>query len=104
MADLLYEDIQRQLAQRQKALENPDAFKCSKCSSSFFETVVYSEYKLGATSVIGQQPPTLPNSPTFFLLRCLCGEVYEPSVYTPQQDLVSKKYENFVALAEKVHK
>ena len=96
----MYEDLERQKRVAQKALEDPGAKRCPKCGNGYFELVQYSQYKDNHVIILGQRPPALSAASTFYALRCICGELLEPLVNRPANNIVSKKYDQFLDAME----
>ncbi len=78
--------------------------KCKKCDGGFFELIKFSKYKSNYTTMFGQEPPLITDVPSLCLLKCICGELYEPKVQRTARNNVDKHYDNFLDLLENTNK
>ena len=93
---LPWEEVLKEAELVHNKLQDPDVITCPKCGSDFFSAEPFRRYRIDTTSGLCQQPPPHPGSPTFWFLRCICGEVIEPPLsYTPGERL-AKMYQDFI--------
>lgn len=100
---MLYKDLEARVRLSQAEATKIYKYKCQKCGSDYFETVEYAQYVLNTRSALGQRPAAATDKPRFWVLRCICGELYEPPV-SRIPDKIDRMYDDFLDVVTKVNK
>ncbi len=78
-----------------------DKIQCD-CGCTFFEEIKVQQFPRLHNLVVGQQLQPLDGI-DFFVIKCVhCGDIIAPQVMFGQQDVRSKRYDEFIAEIQKL--
>jgi len=95
-----WDEVQRQVTYADKKKKDPDVIVCPKCGNEFFSIEKFERFRVDNVSGLCQRPAPHPTSPSFYLLRCICGEVLEPPLSYNATDRMAKSYMDFKKKAQ----
>ncbi len=90
-----HEDMEREFVNVPQQ-DNPAILKCSKCGSTYFSEETFTQYKADYIVALGQRPPYITTKPSFIILKCVCGELYEVRTSRGPNKKTNEEYDKFL--------